>query len=397
MDSNIFTTSPHLYTTNQNAALFFRLKNELVNKCNSLFISEITRLDDVYFLKYFTKLNNKQKLINTQSYISKCSAPKKLIQPTTSNISKFSVFNYVNNSNKFNFDIGLSQFMGVGHKSSLQYNYLLNAASDNIMCINTPRNKLLLSTFVELYKIYQPLYTKNYKNISNLLRNNSSFFSVKEPVKYTFDLKAKFGGIPTKIGIVSLDNFNVSEFKSLTPIMLYSESERELKNYDTITRYFMVMDQNRQILNRVIKPSKNQYISRLSRLANLGKGTDADQLNFNLVEQKKVFLPIESYDEFGNRKEYNSVDPSYHALKISNNLDFINSSIQTKEVKSSNYDFYTPVKFNVPSDVSSTQTNIRSKKNHLFNQRLLHTTSVLVLPTKLNITVITNSYDVVHS
>ena len=250
---------------------------------------------------------------------------------------------------------------------------------------------------VELFKTETGVYAPTTNSLAAILHNTGSFKGIKESFRYTLDVKPKFGYIPIKISLRAPSMYDPSVLKCTQVLIFEPESESEFKNLNTVFKYFMVLDQNRRILNRFFKIESVDISPRLQKIESLldpnisvKKETPFFSLN------KPAFEAILQYNIDGTTFTKEGLSPTYDYQLVKSNTMFVNDQ-SSSSTRTYDADLFSPIKYNTSPEVSSSQTNIRSKKKLLFNQRLLHTTSVLVLPTKLNITVITNSYDVIHS
>lgn len=250
---------------------------------------------------------------------------------------------------------------------------------------------------VEFYKSTSNFYSPTSKSLSQLLSNSGKFRAALDPVRYTFELKARFGYNLHKLDLFTPISEEAKTGEKL-PIMLLKEySEYDLKDMNTITRYFMVFDQNRRQALRMYKPAKTTFVNRNSKFDVFNGRTDSTDIQeFKTVAPTNSFCAFPIFTKDGTTEELKGVSPTYATHIVLNTNSFINTHLQYENVLNS-LDYDSPKKYNMTTENNVPQTNIRSKKKLLFNQRLLHTTSTLVLPTKLNITVITNSYDVIHS
>jgi len=285
---------------------------------------------------------------------------------------------------------------------SLPLNNISNTHNLFNLDTNAPHGNLVNTHFLKKLSEIQKVctyYTDNNKSLISLINANFIWKSSKELSKYTFDLKPKFGFKPTKVDLNATVVANSKLITGAPIIVLSVESESEFKNLGTFFKYFLVVDQNRKTLNRSNKLTKIDVSSRLNKLdVYINGGTLEAFITPKFFKTLDSFNPLPTYKENGNRVQLTGVNPVYKFDTVKSIPTFINvRTPQLIENKTWDFDFFSPCKYNVSSDLSSTQSNIRSQKKLLFNQRLLHTTSVLVLPTKLNITVITNSYDVIHS
>lgn len=250
---------------------------------------------------------------------------------------------------------------------------------------------------VEFYKSTSNYYAPSAKSLSQLLNGNGKFKAALDPVRYTFELKARFGYNLHKLDLFTPISEEAKTGEKLPLMLLKEYSEYDLKDMNTITRYFMVFDQNRRQALRMYKPVKEEFVNRNSKFDVLNGLSDTVIIEkFKTILKSNSFCAYPIFNEKGEPEDVKGVSPIHTNRIILNSNTFINSNYQYDTVLNS-LDYDSPKKYNMTTEDNVPQTNIRSKKKLLFNQRLLHTTSTLVLPTKLNITVITNSYDVIHS
>jgi len=316
------------------------------------------------------------------------------------------VFNYATNSAFFKKFVNVQEinsnscvsflnifenyFVNKSVENTLQYSVALK--KNNFFNLHTNYDSVFFTKIISEYsKSVSGLYFNSTNSVSSILGDNKSFTNIKEPIKYTFELKPKFGYIGTKVNLIAPLSVDNSVGTDMPILFLEIDNEYELKNLSTVVRYFMVLDQNRKQLTRFFKSRNSNIFSRDGKISG-----SMQQVELKFFNAKNSFSPLKVYDSVGNLTQVNGKSATYSNNIIKNSNTFIESA-NFSDKKLSDLDQYTPIKYNVSADVSQTQSNIRSKKNLLFNQRLLHTTSILVLPTKLNITVITNSYDVIHS
>jgi hypothetical protein len=270
-------------------------------------------------------------------------------------------------------------------------NYVLNSQIlGTLECLD-------FKNVVEFYKSTSNYYSPTSRSLSQLLSTGGKFQAALDPVRYTFELKARFGYNLHKLDLFTPISEEAKAGESLPLMLLKEYSEYDLKDMNTITRYFMVFDQNRRQALRIYKPAKTIFVNRASKFEVLnGLSDSVTTQNSKTIFNTESFCPYPIHTDDGKVEEIRGNSPIHGTHLILNTNSFINTHYQYETVLNS-LDYASPKKYNMTTEDNVPQTNIRSKKKLLFNQRLLHTTSTLVLPTKLNITVITNSYDVIHS
>lgn len=223
--------------------------------------------------------------------------------------------------------------------------------------------------FSENFQLKKSFYNFIFFNKNNLftkLKNKNQGKNLLLKLKFNQQLKENINYKEYKIILKKpyLYDFKKKNIKSnvnIIEVMFYKNFFFKKPNLND--QYSIVIDQNKKILY-------NNYENNYSNKFN----------NLNL-EQKKIIF-----------KEYNT--GSLKKDKLLNNV--YQQSIKPIKTKKNFYFFnYNDLIF------SKTNNNFQKKKklnkSLLFNQRLLQTNSVLVLPIKKNITIITNSYDVIHS
>lgn len=399
LDSNVF-----LYNNfPSKKSFFFRklrrsFRFETVNSLQQSKLKKFEYQNNSNVLNYNGTYKYIQKNFNVFSYRTYDSFSKKLL--TSNSVwNGMSFYTYLQHSNLDNFFKSTNQFLKFKSPLALNFNHVhkLSLNAGYFFYADSQKN-FVNKTILDINKSFKVFYCENKKTLKSLLKTFKKTKLIKEPVKYTFELKPKFGFVPVKLDLVVPSTIDAGTFDKLPILILKPESEYELKNLSTVVRYFMVLDQNRRTLNRFFKLPKHEFVFRTNKINNLydqNVETHLKQFNFILNDDSSKSLAF--FDDDGNKKVIYANSPVYAGRTIKPQNSFININNLESEKKQHDLDFFSPNKYTVSSELSSTQSNIRSKKKLLYNQRLLHTTSILVLPTRLNITIITNSYDVIHS
>ena len=146
---------------------------------------------------------------------------------------------------------------------SLNNNTMINSALNfqvlsSLQCLN-------FKNAVEFYKSISSYYAPSSRSLSQLLNGGSKFQAALEPVRYTFELKARFGYNLYKLDLFTPISEEAKTGESLPLMLLKEYSEYDLKDMNTITRYFMVFDQNRRQALRIYKPAKTIFVNRGSK------------------------------------------------------------------------------------------------------------------------------------
>ena len=81
----------------------------------------------------------------------------------------------------------------------------------------------------------------------------------KNKTKYSFELKPRFGYLAYNLNLISPLEIDVSLLKKQPILYLQTANEYGYKNNSTVVRYFLVIDQNRKLLNRFFKNPKNTF------------------------------------------------------------------------------------------------------------------------------------------
>lgn len=387
-----------MYSFKSNTPLFNKVtslsfSNELkglLNQRSGCKVSNYIETSRDILMHYFQNIINFYKLENVADY------KNENVFGTT--LKQFKFLNFFTDSKGFCFYITRSNnsFLNIT-ASDNHYTNNFNLNIEGVYYFFRDDLFSFRKILVELNKLSLGNYIPNTFNFNNILSNVVDFRGVKESFKYTLDVKPKFGYNPVKVDLRAPSIYDPSILQYTKVLIFEQESESEFKNLNTVFKYFMVLDQNRRVMNRSLKINDVDISPRLKKFeAHFSRNSDFVKVNPKNIVIKPAFDAIIQYDENGDPFQVKGLSPSYNYELVKSNTSFINN-YSISEQQTHDLDIFSPAKYNISSELSTPQSSVRSQKKLLFNQRLLHTTSVLVLPTKLNITVITNSYDVIHS
>ena len=390
LDSNTTVLSLLDSRTDYNSSVLHRwVKNRLVQQ-NTLNLSN-TSNSNLNGYEPYLKSNTANVVLNSMTNGLNIKNTTPVLLPSNHYINANS-FTNSNVSTRYFLQNDLSE---LSSHTSLNKN-ILSYSALNWQILNS-MNCISCKNLIEFYKATSNYYAPTSKALSQLLGNGGKFKAALDPVRYTFELKARFGYNLHKLDLFTPISEEAKTGEKLPLMLLKEYSEYDLKDMNTITRYFMVFDQNRRQALRIHKPAKAVFINRDSKFDVFnGLSDTVTTQNFKTAVETNSFCAYPIFTDDGKIEELKGISPVYHNHIVLNTNKFINTNYQYDTALNS-LDYSSPKKYNMTTEDNVPQTNVRSKKKLLFNQRLLHTTSTLVLPTKLNITVITNSYDVIHS
>ena len=292
-------------------------------------------------------------------------------------------------------------YYNVGNNNWRQF----NKPNMNEYIINNSTTSLIYD--LEFKKMHNQALIKNSQTIEKLSQeqfythkfNNQNFIEKSELNKsFNFSNKIKLLDHMYKYETI-LSKFNYTNFNSCFPvyqnnwnIFKFNNLYKNLLNtYSNISYfdYMNIMDYEETDENMRLKYNKNpiRLIKTVLNKTNLAKHNNfLFALNFSNSDLTKKIDQVEQFWGFRQKK--------YKKLKIfsfNNCIRYDNKTYLPIEHTLNNYkkyNFYTNFKNN-------------KHKNELFSvtlaRRLLRTKRTLILPAHINITLITNSYDVVHS
>lgn len=239
-------------------------------------------------------------------------------------------------------------------KTNIYQNFQFYLDNNNINKIFKFKNLFYNFTF---FKKNNFLYNfKKYNQTQNILLKLKFSQQLKENINFK-----EYKIILKKPYFYNFKKKNIKSNINIIEVMFYKNFFFKKPNLND--QYSIVIDQNKKIIY-------NNYDNIYSNKFN----------NLNLDQKKIIF---KNYNT-GSLKKNKSLNGIYHQpikfVKTKKNFYFFNYNDLIFSKTSNNF-----------------QKKKKLNKSLLFNQRLLQTNSVLVLPIKKNITIITNSYDVIHS
>jgi hypothetical protein len=229
----------------------------------------------------------------------------------------------------------------------------INTLKKNIFGFNIKSDKFYTSKKVGFLK------NTNFSNLIDLnnfkkTTNNISFKNLKQNL--LVNKQNVFDKINTKITARNTKEFDISSLNSFK----YNYIERALRyNYFSKIRSLKINFFKKQFNVNFINNNNNVF-------------TDKNIENIYLVVKQKRLVPLNK-NKFTNKPSLLLKNNNYFSIfeNLNHKIDYVDYFKFTK---------------NKPQNFSN-----------MYYRRLLRTKRILVLPTNVNITLITNSFDVVHS
>ena len=309
-------------------------KNIFLNKKNINKIHISNFLENIS--ENFNKNNNYYNLKNKNNFFK---------SNWYTNFNKLNIF-FLKKGNKKTFKIIDNHINITFLKKKIKNNY-------NMVGSNNLINSNLMNLFFETKNItFKKYFYNNFFNTKNIFNKN-----ILNKNKYSFDFKNKNGYFFKKISLIKPLKKNLLKKNFLNIIDIKFTNNISKKKLKTVQKYSLVIDQNRKLTN-LLDNKKNIF-----------------DYNDSLKFRKNYSIIFEKKYKNLKKKIWSDVNYQNNFNKIYNNL-YKNNVIKTN---------------------NNVNSFIKNKNNFLHNQRLLNTNSILVLPINMNITIITNSYDVIHS
>jgi hypothetical protein len=240
---------------------------------------------------------------------------------------------------------------------------------------------------------------------------NYILYKFFEELYYELDYESSSGNDTSKATLNDTHGVSSNDVDDNSPSVFYLE-HKNIDGYgfeDKNVSYYSV-DHD---LDDVLGSLKNEYISEFIDFL------DDFFLNFSFEEHAvgiaEVNLPLSIYHIFFNNRNVSGVSPNIITASDGENVIYreislmsfsayallkalftyiIENYFRIDEFKLNSNTFFDRFNFN---KLTKYNLELSTDFNNEFSERLLRTKRVLFLPTYTNITIITNSYDVVHS